>query len=216
MRLCVDPLELQPVPYHFQQLVQVPLERSADGAIVGQLVQQFQLLQRDSIDLIEHVEAGNVHSRALDDVDQVVRSSIFSEDDVGVVDAVFAQNGLACVGVKVRVLDHGLKVDTALVFTPKLDVGGVLVQADPEAFQLVLDLLLVSDWFHRVEDDQDQVAGAGGTDHLSPATFAILGALDDTREVQKLDLRAFVAVAKEASEDGGITITIIIIASIEA
>ena len=43
-----------------------------------------------------------------------------------------------------------------------------------------------------VEDDEDEVAGARGADHLPAAALAVLGALDDPGQVQQLDLRAAV------------------------
>lgn len=51
------------------------------------------------------------------------------------------------------------EVDASFVLLLEADVGRFLVEADPEALQLVLDQLLVPERLQDVQDDEDQVAG---------------------------------------------------------
>ena len=54
--------ELQVVPHPLQQVVEVPAMVSGDGNAVRDLVDDVQLLDGDLVDLIQHVDAGDVHS----------------------------------------------------------------------------------------------------------------------------------------------------------
>ena len=63
---------------------------------------------------------------------------------------------------------------------------------DAEAVQLVLDLVLVAHGLGRVEHDEDEVARTRRADDLPTATLAVAGALNDTGQIQDLDLRATV------------------------
>ena len=67
------------------------------------LVDDVELLDRDLIDLVETVDARYVDSVAFDDVDQVVDSGVASDQDVGVVDLVFVEDGLDRVQVELTV-----------------------------------------------------------------------------------------------------------------
>ena len=59
--------------------------------------------------------------------------------------------------------------------------------------ELLFEQLLVGDGLARVEDDQDERARSRRSDDALAATLAVLGALDDTGEVQELDLGALVS-----------------------
>ena len=54
----------------------------------------------------------------------------------------------------------------------------------------LLDDALVTEGLHRVEDDNDARACARDSDHLLATSFAIVRALDDTWQVEQLDLGA--------------------------
>lgn len=84
---------------------------------------------------------------------------------------------------------HGLEVDASLLLASEDDVGRLLVQPDAEALQFVLQLLFVLQRLQTVQHDEDEGAGARHSDHLATATFAVLGALDDARQVQQLQAR---------------------------
>ena len=58
------------------------------------LVQDFQLLQRDGVNLIQRIQAGNILPVALYDVNDVVFSRITLQTDIGVVYFVLFQDGL--------------------------------------------------------------------------------------------------------------------------
>ena len=118
----------------------------------------------------------------------------------------------------------GTESNAALFLLAEGDVGRLLVQTDAEALQLVLNDLLVGQWTasahiasHQViesmlrareqrscspcgvQHDADHVASTGCADDLLTTTFAILGTLNDTRQIQDLNLGACEAVDAQNS-----------------
>jgi hypothetical protein len=73
------------------------------------------------------------------------------------------------------------------------NLGGLFVESDSEAFELTLNDLLVHERPGGIEYDEDERAGAGHSDDLLSLTLVLLGALDDTREVEQLELSPLVA-----------------------
>lgn len=70
--------------------------------------------------------------------------------------------------------------DATFVFLLEDNVWRVLVNADTEAFEFVLNNSFVSEGFVDVEDDEDKMAGFGNGNDLTATTFAIFGSLDNT------------------------------------
>src|SRR5699024_1199349 len=111
--LGVYPLEVQLLPHHLQQLVDVPaLAESVStskgeggrrggtdllggyGDGVRDSVEEVEYCDSDSIDLVERVDNRDVSSRRrLDDIDQVVDRRIASEGNIRGRDLVLAHNG---------------------------------------------------------------------------------------------------------------------------
>lgn len=81
-----------------------------------------------------------------------------------------------------------VQIHTALVLPLEVDVRRLLVQSDAEALQLVLEQLFVQQRLQYVQHHEDQVAGASHRDHLSTTTLSVLCSLDDSREIEQLDL----------------------------
>lgn len=50
----------------------------------------------------------------------------------------------------------------------------------------------MAQWFQTIKHHKDKVTGAGHGNHLSTTTLAVLGAFNDTRQIQQLDLGALV------------------------
>ena len=73
---------------------------------------------------------------AFDHVDQVVCCGVVPQGDVGVVDAVLAENGLDEVSVQLRLRDHGLQVKAALLFPLENNIWRGLVEPNSKPFQL--------------------------------------------------------------------------------
>mmetsp|Transcript_12153 Transcript_12153/g.30665 ORF Transcript_12153/g.30665 Transcript_12153/m.30665 type:complete len:417 (+) Transcript_12153:144-1394(+) len=191
--LGVDAQQAEVVPAHLDQAVQVPLEVRAHGAVVRQLVQHVELLQRDLVHLVDGVDAGDVDAAALNHVHQLVHGAVLLEEDVCVVYAVLRAHRLHGVQVQLRVRHVGGERQAALVLFLERQPRQLLVQPDAKALELVLDELLVRHGLQAVQHDDDQVARARGGDDLPAAALAVLGALDDSRQVQQLDLGASVA-----------------------
>ena len=158
--LCVDADELQVSPHLLEQIVEVPLVMGAHGYGVRYLVDDVELLDGDLIDLVEAVDARYVDAVALDHVDQVVDGRIAAHNDVGVVNAILAENGLDCVQVELAIGRHHLQVDAALLLSLEVNIRRLLVEPNAEAFQLVLQYLLVQQRPKHVEHNKNQAASA--------------------------------------------------------
>lgn len=55
----------------------------------------------------------------------------------------------------------GCEIDAPLVFLLKANVWGFAVQANPKAFQLILNYLLMSQGLQDIQDNQDQITRSG-------------------------------------------------------
>lgn len=152
----------------------------------------------------------------LDYIDELVDGGVDAAEYVCAHDAVLAADHLHDGRGEYGLGDHGLEVNRTLVLPPvtntylatkqspsilyvclnllEHDIGRGLVESDSESVELSLDDVLVREGLERVEHDEDDVAGGGGGDDLAPTTLPVLGALDDTGEIQNLDLRTSVQV----------------------
>lgn len=83
-------------------------------------------------------------------------------------------------------------VDTTGILLLENNVGRALVDADSEALQFRLDDALVGQRLVDIQDDENKVARLCDGDDLTTSSFAILGTLNDTRQVENLDLSAVV------------------------
>ena len=95
-------------------------------------------------------------------------------------------------GVDLRELDRGGHGDASLLLLLDHDVGRRAVQPDAEPVKLALDNELVGERLGDVEDNEKAAAGARNGDDLTTTTLAVLGTLNDTRQVKHLKLRALV------------------------
>eukprot|EP00047_Mylnosiga_fluctuans_P001872 m.222272 g.222272 ORF g.222272 m.222272 type:complete len:496 (+) comp10733_c0_seq1:131-1618(+) len=190
--LRVDAHEVEVLPHLLEQVVEVPLVVGGDRDTVRHLVDNVQLLDGDLVDLVEHVDGGDVHAVALDDVDQLVLRRVIAQHNVRVVDAILAEDGLDRVEVQVRRRDHRRQVDAALLLAAERDVWRLPVQPDAEALELTLDDLLVPERLQDIKADEDQIARTRNCNDLATTTLAILGTLNDSRKVEQLDLGTLV------------------------
>mmetsp|Transcript_4693 Transcript_4693/g.12637 ORF Transcript_4693/g.12637 Transcript_4693/m.12637 type:complete len:272 (+) Transcript_4693:658-1473(+) len=101
-------------------------------------------------------------------------------------------NGRHNLFVQVRRLHRRGKRNTPAIFSPKYDVCRLFVEADAEPFQLVLDQAFMKRRLGGIKRDQNQIARARDRNHLPPATFTVLGAFDDSRQVEQLNFGAAV------------------------
>lgn len=82
--------------------------------------------------------------------------------------------------------------DAAFVFLFEDNVWRILVYANTEAFEFILDDSFVRKRFVDVEDNEDEMAGLGNSNDLTTSTFTILGSLNNTGEIEHLDSCAVV------------------------
>lgn len=77
-------------------------------------------LNGDLINFVEGIDAGNVNSISLDDINEIVSGSVTAEDEVSVVDLVFSANSLDLVVLNHshRDLRNNKKVNQSVWFLP--------------------------------------------------------------------------------------------------
>lgn len=85
-----------------------------------------------------------------------------------------------------RERDGACYVEAALVLFLDGDIRWLFVDPDAETLQFVLDHPLVRERFVDVENYEDQMAGLCDRNDLSTSSSPILGALDDTWQVDDL------------------------------
>mmetsp|Transcript_13962 Transcript_13962/g.40480 ORF Transcript_13962/g.40480 Transcript_13962/m.40480 type:complete len:301 (+) Transcript_13962:576-1478(+) len=135
--------QVQVVPHHLHQAVQIPLVKRAHRAVVRQPVHHVELLQRNLVDLVDRVDRRDVHARALNHVDELVDVVVLVHEDVGIVDAILSTHGFGGLQVDLWLLDCGAEANPALVLALERDVWRLLVQPDAKALELMLDDALV-------------------------------------------------------------------------
>ncbi len=178
---------MQVVPKLLEQIVKVPPMVSRYRDAVRDLVDDVQLLDRYLVNLVQQVDARDVDSVSLDNVNQIVGRGVVSQRDVRVVDLVLGQDRADEVEVELALRDERLEVDAALVLLAEDDVWRFLVEPDPVALQLSLDDPLVPERLENVQDDEDEAAGPGDGDDLATSALAVLGAFDDAGQIQQLE-----------------------------
>lgn len=167
------------------------------------LVNDVELFDANLVDLVENVDARHINAVAFDDVNQLVNSRVLSEVEVSVRNFELGGDGLHSLFAHVsHVKVHGLDdVDSALILALDDNVWRLLVEPQAKAFQLVLDLATVCQRLDDIKHDQNASARAGDTDDLSTATLAVLGPLNNSRQIEQLDVGALVVVdTRDASE----------------
>lgn len=88
---------------------------------------------------------------------------------------------------------HGIRdAHTSLVLLLKDDVGRLFVDSNAKAFELRLDDPLIGKGLVHIQNDEDQMTGFSDSNDLTTATFSILRTLNNTREIEHLDLGAVI------------------------
>ena len=82
--------------------------------------------------------------------------------------------------------------ESSLVLFLEDDVWRLLVDSNPESFKLGFDDSLVCEGLVDIQDDEYQMAGLGNRNDLATTAFAVLCALNDTWQIQHLDVGAIV------------------------
>lgn len=82
--------------------------------------------------------------------------------------------------------------DSTLFLLLEVNVRRFFVDTNTKPFKFVLDNSLVCEGFVDIQNDEDQMAGFGNGNDLSTTTFAVLGSLNDTRQIQNLNFRSVV------------------------
>lgn len=107
----VDTDHLSVVPNRFHQLVQIPLVCSADGDMMRHLIDDVEFLNRQLIDFIQNINAGNISSISFDDVDQLINGGVTATNNICAHDAILSTYSLNYRSGQISLGNHGLKVD---------------------------------------------------------------------------------------------------------
>ena len=95
---------------------------------------------------------------ALDHVHQIICGRAWLPNcNVGIVDAVFTEDGLDLIMIYVRERNSVRDRNATLVFLADSDGWWFLVEPDPETFQLCLDDGFVAERLEHIEHDEDEV-----------------------------------------------------------
>ena len=82
--------------------------------------------------------------------------------------------------------------DPTFVLLLEDNVWRILVDSDTKALEFVFDNSFVSEGFVDIENNEDKMARLRNSDDLTATTFAVLGSLDDTGQIEHLDCSAVV------------------------
>merc|ERR1719151_488514 len=90
--LGVDPNQLQIIPHLLKKAVVVPFVMCRDWDTVGNLGDDFQLFNRNLVNLVEQVDAGYVVPVPPYDVQRLGHSGVAAQRDVGIRNPVFPKD----------------------------------------------------------------------------------------------------------------------------
>lgn len=107
------------------------------------LIQDIELIQCQSINFIERIQARNVLSVSFNDINDVVFSSVAFDANICVVDLVLFQDGFDYLVADSVSIDHSRNGNTALIFFLKVDVRRRFVQPNSKALQFVFNNFFV-------------------------------------------------------------------------
>ena len=207
--LRINAPKLKLCPHLFQQLVNIPAMLGTDWARVGNPVYEIKLLDRDGVYFVKSIYHRNITSTlCLQDINQVVDRCIAPDSDVGRRNLVLAHDRLDLLPnsvslaissrrrsnlvTDVRQWDSVGYCNATLVFLFEDNVRRLFVDSNAETFELVLDDLFVRKGLVDIEDDEDKMASLSNSNDLSTSTFAILGSLDDTWQIEHLNSSAII------------------------
>mmetsp|Transcript_7865 Transcript_7865/g.20466 ORF Transcript_7865/g.20466 Transcript_7865/m.20466 type:complete len:232 (-) Transcript_7865:276-971(-) len=174
-----------------------------DGHVMRKLSQELQLLHCQLIDLVEHVNAGNVRPVTLHYVDEVIGGSVALQYHVCIHDTVLGKDSFHRVKVHLRAWYSRLKVDASAILPPQHDVGRLLVQPNAEPFQLILDFLLLVEWAKGIEHDDNERAGLRHGDNLPTSTLTIFCTFNDTWKIEELNFGTAIPDNTGYASEGG-------------
>ena len=105
-------------------------------------VYDVQLLDGNLINLVQHIDARNVDSVALNHVNQLINCRVASDVNVGIGESVLFANSYDCLIAHVGQFESErlYNVETTFFLSLNNDVRRLLVESYTEAFQLVLNL----------------------------------------------------------------------------
>src|SRR3989338_3385992 len=104
---------------------------------MGQPVEDLELFHGNLIDLVHDVDARDVLAVSFDDVDELFRSSILTENDVSAGDTILFADGMDNLVGELGEWNCSCDGDASPGLPGEADLWRLLVQTDTEALQLV-------------------------------------------------------------------------------
>jgi len=154
--------------------------------------QAVHLLDGDLIDFVVDIQTGQIHTIGGDNVDELVLGAVLAEQHLGIEDLEGVQDGLDHFLVTARQGTGGIEAQATALLLLEVDVGLALVQPDAHAFQLPFEQLPMNIWLGGVQHHENQVGGTGHSDDLATTPLALGSTLDDSWQIQQLDIGALV------------------------
>lgn len=201
--LCVHSDELESFPERLHHVVQIKFHVATNHYRVWLARQAVHLLDGDLIDLVVDIQTGQIHTVGGDHVDELVLGAVFAEEHLGVEDLEGVQDGLDHFLVAARKGTGGIEAQAAALLLLEVDVGLALVQTNAHALQLSLEQLPVNVGLGGVQHHQHQISGAGYGNDLTTTPLALGSALDDSGQIQQLDIGTLILNdARNAGQSG--------------
>ena len=179
--------------HDLHQLVNIPTVLRANRHRVWDTVQQIELLNRDAVDLVEHIDDRDVAAAPrLENINQVVNRSVAPNGNIRRADLVLAHDSPDLVGIDMRQRHRARDIQPALVLLLESNIRRLLVDPDAEPLQLALNHSLIRQRLVDIQHNEDQMARLGHRNDLTTTTTAVLCTLNNTGQVNHLQRRAVV------------------------
>lgn len=195
--LSVHTDQTEVLPHELQKQVHIQVELARDDSRMRQPCQLVDILDSHCICLVVHVEAANILAVALDHVDELVSRHLLAHEHVAVVHLVLLQDALHS---PLRVFPEEALSHRRRELYPasrslgQRDVRRALVEPQPHSLELLLQdgAVVLGALLAGVQHHQHEVGALCHGNHLSSTSPPVSSALDDSRQVEQLDLGALV------------------------
>src|SRR6266536_280276 len=94
--------------------------------------------------------------------------------------------------IDVRERDRIRDADSSLILLLEHNIWWLLIDSNSEPFQFRLNDLLVSKGLIDIKNNKNQMTSLRNSNHLSTSTLSVLSTLNNTRQIQHLNLRPIV------------------------
>ena len=184
--LRVDANHAELLPDFLKEHVQAQLHVHGDAAAEGVLGDGVDLLDGYGVYLVVDVDAFDVFSVSLNNINQLVHIIVPSENHVSIVHLILSQHILHHPLVNLGQCALGIELNAAHFLRRDRDVGLLLVQPDAHLLELHVQFGFLRFSFLAIEDHEYQIRRLSNRNDLPTTTLAIGGPLNNTRQIEQL------------------------------